>query len=131
MLRSCLIVAGILFLVAAAGAGAASVPIPAVIWLLVLGLIFSLGVLYERSRYKSIADKRPGPDWQATGERFIDPESGKLVEVYFKPATGERMYVKMKSAHPSPCLLSFDLQVLARARISKRQIAPEDKDWLG
>ena len=95
MLRGCLIVAGILFLVAAAGGGAAGVPMPAVIWLLVLGLILSLGALYERSRYKSITDKKPGPDWQATGERFIDPESGKLVEVYFKPATGERMYVRV------------------------------------
>jgi hypothetical protein len=95
MLRVSLIVAGILFLVAAAGAGTAGVPMPVVIWLLVLGLIFSLGVLYERSRYKSIADMKPGPDWQATGERFIDPESGKLVEVYFKPASGERMYVKV------------------------------------
>ena len=90
MLRGCLIVTGILHLVAAAGAGVAGVPTPAVTWLLALGLIVSLGVLYERSRYQAIADKSPGPDWQATGERFIDPESGKLVAVHFKPATGER-----------------------------------------
>jgi hypothetical protein len=98
MLRGCLIVAGILLLVAAAGAGAVGVPTPAVIWLLVLGLILSLGVLVERARYKSIAGAKPGPGWQATGERFVDPESGKLVEVYFKPATGERRYVEARKA---------------------------------
>jgi hypothetical protein len=62
--------------------------------LLALGaaLLF-LGLLIERWRYKPLAGPRPGPDWQATGERFVDPETGKLVAVYFQPATGERRYI--------------------------------------
>jgi hypothetical protein len=100
MLRGCLIGCGFLFLAAAAGAAALGTPLPAVIWLLGAGLILTLGVIYERVRYKSIAGRRPGPDWQATGERFVDPASGKLVEVYFRPASGERMYVE--SGHMEP-----------------------------
>jgi hypothetical protein len=95
MLRGCLIVCGFLFLAAAAASAAIGTPVPAIGWLLVTGLILTLGVLYERVRYKSIARGKPGPGWQATGERFVDPETGKLVEVYFKPATGERMYVQV------------------------------------
>ena len=49
-------------------------------------------VLFERFRYKPIAD-RPPPGWQATGERFIDPESGKPVTVYYDPKSGARQYV--------------------------------------
>lgn len=35
-----------------------------------------------------------GDDWQATPERFVDPETGKLVAVWFDPRTGERRYVE-------------------------------------
>ncbi|HEX8726339.1 MAG TPA: hypothetical protein VF737_13210 [Gemmatimonadaceae bacterium] len=35
---------------------------------------------------------RAGANWQPTGERFVDPASGKLVDVYFDPETGEREY---------------------------------------
>ena len=31
--------------------------------------------------------------WRATGEKFVDPETGKLVSVWFDPASGERRYV--------------------------------------
>jgi hypothetical protein len=37
--------------------------------------------------------QRPGRDGQATQERFVDPESGRLVTVFFNPATGERRYI--------------------------------------
>ena len=53
-------------------------------------LIFLGGLLVERWRYKPLADRTPGPDWQRTDERFVDPETGKLVTVYFHPRTGER-----------------------------------------
>jgi hypothetical protein len=52
-----------------------------------------VGLLIERWRYKRLTSSRPGPDWQVTDERFVDPETGKLVTVYFHPATGERRYV--------------------------------------
>jgi hypothetical protein len=81
------LVAGLIFLV---GGG----PLPVIIWLLGLGLVLTLGVAYERVRYKSLAAHRPGPDWERTEERFVDPATGKQVTVYFRAADGERMYVE-------------------------------------
>jgi hypothetical protein len=52
-----------------------------------------VGLIIERWRYKRLGSSRPGPDWQVTDERFVDPETGKLVTVYFHPATGERRYI--------------------------------------
>jgi hypothetical protein len=57
------------------------------------GLLLIAAVLIERWRYRGLDRDRPGPDWQATGERFVDPETGKMVTVYYKPLTGERRYV--------------------------------------
>jgi len=56
-------------------------------------MIFLIGLLIERWRYKPLVERSPGPDWQVTDERFVDPETGKLVTVYFHPATGERRYI--------------------------------------
>ena len=56
-------------------------------------MIFLVGLLIERWRYKPLSQRSPGPDWQRTDERFVDPETGKLVTVYFHPATGERRYI--------------------------------------
>ena len=57
------------------------------------GFLLIGAVVIERWRYQPLGDKRPGPDWIATGERFVDPETGRLVAVFYKPATGERRYV--------------------------------------
>lgn len=59
----------------------------------VWAVLLLVGLVFERWRYKRVSGARPGPDWQATGERFVDPETGKLVIVYFHPSTGERRYV--------------------------------------
>ena len=40
------------------------------------GAILAGGVLVERWRYQLLADNRPGRDWVATPERFVDPETG-------------------------------------------------------
>jgi hypothetical protein len=69
--------------------------IPAAIGLAGWGLLLLIGLLIERWRYKPLGERKPGPDWTATGERFIDPETGKLVAVYFHPASGERRYVAL------------------------------------
>jgi hypothetical protein len=61
--------------------------------LVLWGAILLIGLLIERWRYKPLAARSPGPDWTATDERFVDPETGKLVTVYFRPSTGERRYV--------------------------------------
>ena len=63
------------------------------IWAAVWAAVLLLAALFERWRYKTLGPRPPGPDWQDTGERFVDPESGKLVTVYFHPTTGERRYI--------------------------------------
>jgi hypothetical protein len=65
----------------------------ATFWLAVWAAALIIGLLIERWRYKPLTGRPPGPDWQKTGERFIDPETGKLVTVYFHPASGERRYI--------------------------------------
>ncbi len=53
----------------------------------------TLGVLCERRGDTPVQSRAPGPDWVETGERFIDPETGKAVAVFHHPRTGERRYV--------------------------------------
>jgi hypothetical protein len=53
----------------------------------------TLGVIFERRGDKPMAGAPPGPDWIETGERFVDPETGRLVTVFHQPRTGERRYV--------------------------------------
>jgi len=69
------------------------VPWPAVTGLVFIGLALVLGTLFERIHYKRVASRPPGGGFLATGERFIDPATGRLVEVHFRPETGERIYV--------------------------------------
>ena len=66
---------------------------PAALGLAGWALILIVGLLIERWRYKPLTERRPGPDWTATDERFVDPETGKLVTVYYHPSSGERRYV--------------------------------------
>ena len=94
MLRIGLFLLGLAALVAGLAFIASGGPLPVVIWLLGFGLVLTLGVAYERMRYKSLAARRPGHGWERTEERFIDPATGKQVTVYFRAADGERMYVE-------------------------------------
>jgi hypothetical protein len=59
---------------------------------LILGAIVLIGTLFERWRYSRI-EQPPAGQWQRTGEQFIDPSTGKPVEVVFDPRSGERRYV--------------------------------------
>ncbi len=79
----CLIVAGILLAVHAT--------IVLVIYLAVNGLLIVGGILFERRGYRARIDRTRGK-WQPTGERFMDPTTGRIVEVYFNQQTGERDY---------------------------------------
>lgn len=60
------------------------------IYLVVIGLVLAGGVLVERSRYRPRAS-RPHA-LRPTGERFVDPASGVLTDVWEDPETGEREY---------------------------------------
>ena len=93
MLRAALLVIGGVMLAAAAIGALAGCRLAAMIPLAVWGAILAGGVLVERWRYQRLTDDRPGRNWQATPESFVDPETGRLVTVFFNPATGERRYV--------------------------------------
>ncbi|MEO6920598.1 MAG: hypothetical protein ABI171_16575 [Collimonas sp.] len=66
--------------------------IPAAFPLTTWGLILLFAVLLERWRYHRPHKADEGP-WQETGERFVDPESGRTMRVLYSPSSGERRYV--------------------------------------
>ena len=65
-----------------------------VLWLLVNGCVLIGAVVFERWRYRPSIDRSKGR-WQPTGERFVDPSTGRLVDVFYNPDTGERDYVEV------------------------------------
>jgi hypothetical protein len=91
LLRRVLIAYAVLCLIGAVILLIAHVTIALVIYLAINGLIIAGGILFERSSYRSTADRTQGK-WQPTGERFNDPTSGKIIEVYYNPQTGQRDY---------------------------------------
>jgi hypothetical protein len=53
--------------------------------------VLTAGVAFERWRYvRSLTS--PEGRWQPTGERFRDPTTYQLTDVYYNPDTGERDY---------------------------------------
>ena len=100
VVRPILVVLGLLMLAGAAIAARFGVPIPAVLALAGFGLVLIAGTLFERVHYKMLRRKAPGSGWLATPERFVDPASGRLVQVHVKPETGERAYVDAGPAPP-------------------------------
>jgi hypothetical protein len=61
---------------------------------LLFGGLLTLGTLFERWRYKPTQTPQSARG-QPTGERFVDPESGDLMEVWYDADTGERSYVRV------------------------------------
>jgi len=61
-------------------------------FLLIFGGLIVLTAVLER-RYGAPSRRPVGPNWRPTDERFVDPETGKLVTVWFDPASGQRRYV--------------------------------------
>jgi hypothetical protein len=58
------------------------------------GILLIVGTVGERIVYKPMLKRAPGPAWQRTGERFIDPQTGAHITVYTDAASGERQYVQ-------------------------------------
>lgn len=93
MLRSVLLILGVA-LTAAALLAALVGWLPLGAHLAIPGLVLLFAMLNElRRRYKPIRPDPPGADWIETPERFVDPETGKDVTVYYQPSSGERRYV--------------------------------------
>jgi hypothetical protein len=67
------------------------------IWCGLVVLAFAIWFLFRSGGYKRKAlDAPPGPGWQPTGERFVDPTTGERMEVWFQPESGERAYVRSR-----------------------------------
>lgn len=62
-----------------------------VVYLAVNGIILVSALLFERERYRRRVDRTRGY-WRPTGERFVDPATGQLMEVFYNSVTGERDY---------------------------------------
>jgi hypothetical protein len=100
VLRVILAGLGIAAIAGAAFAVVKGAPFPVLIAPGLFGVMFIFGALYERVSYKTPLARAPGRGFIATPERFVDPSSGRLVEVHVKPATGERAYVDIGPAPP-------------------------------
>ena len=96
MLRGAVLAVGIAILVG--GAVVSYYELFPGIVLLIVGGLLTLGTMFERVIYKRLQSQRPRAGWVETRERFVDPNSGKMVEVFYNPATGEREYVE-RSTH--------------------------------
>jgi hypothetical protein len=59
-------------------------------WLLINAGVVAAALLFERSAYRPRASNPE--ELQPTGERFKDPTSGELIEVWEDPRTGAREY---------------------------------------
>jgi hypothetical protein len=95
VLRAALFAVGGALLIGAAALALAGCGFGVALRLAVPSAVLLLALCVERWRYKPLRTRRPGAGWVATGERFVDPESGRLVSVFYKPATGERRYVAL------------------------------------
>jgi len=68
------------------------------VWCAIVSLPVLAWLLFRKGGYKrQPLERPPGPDWQMTGERFVDPRSGETLEVWYCPRNGERAYVRARS----------------------------------
>ena len=93
-LRRWLVALGVLVLALAVVLLALGWIVPLAVELIVGSLVLVAALLFERRGYHPDVDRTRG-EWQATGERFVDPTSGHLIEVRFDPTTGQRDYVDL------------------------------------
>jgi hypothetical protein len=68
--------------------------------LLILGAVVIVTVLLEPV-YGRATNRPQGGAWRPTDEKFVDPETGKLLTVWFDPASGDRRYVEDTAADRS------------------------------
>ncbi|HKJ93861.1 MAG TPA: hypothetical protein VJ957_11900 [Longimicrobiales bacterium] len=90
MLRNVLLGIGIAGLLAGFALWITGTPGPALDLLVGCGVL-TVAVALERWRYVRTVNRGRGR-WQRTDERFVDPATGRLTDVYYNPDTGERDY---------------------------------------
>jgi hypothetical protein len=98
MLRIALIVGSVLALTITGGLLLTGHAAPGLGVAALWALLLVVGILFERRHYKRVLGAPPEAPWAATNERFIDPETGAELLVYFNPKTGGRAYVRSKAA---------------------------------
>lgn len=98
MLRTAVVAAGMAMLFG--GIVATGYGLDLAWWLLASGGLLLIGTLGERVLYKQLESRSPGGNWVKTSERFVDPETGKIVDVFYDPAAGERRYVALGEKEP-------------------------------
>jgi hypothetical protein len=65
------------------------------VWCALVLAPFLIWLLFRSGGYKRQAlDAPPGNDWKFTGERFLDPKSGEMLDVWYRARDGERAYVR-------------------------------------
>jgi hypothetical protein len=96
VLRRWLIGLGVLYLAVGVYLLSIHVALVLAIYLVVGGAVLAGSIVLERKGYRPRVDQARGR-WQRTGERFVDPSSGRLVEVRYNPDTGERDYVDVNT----------------------------------
>jgi len=68
------------------------------LWAAVPAGLFLIWFLFRSAGYKRLPlDAPPGKDWTFTGERFLDPRSGVMVDVWYCARNGERAYVRTRA----------------------------------
>ena len=60
--------------------------------LFIVGAVAAITSVAERT-YGAPSRRPAGAGLRPTDERFVDPETGALVTVWYDPATGERRYI--------------------------------------
>ena len=70
------------------------------VMIFVFGVLIMITLVLEPI-YGKASGKPLGGKWRATDERFVDPETGRLVTVWFDPGSGERRYVEERGPPPS------------------------------
>jgi len=94
MLRAFVIGLGALFVLGGAALAAVAPKVwPVSVELFVFGVLILVGLFFER-HYRGRSARASGNS-TPTGERFIDPTTGKLTEVLYNAQTGERTYRQM------------------------------------
>ncbi|HKN30422.1 MAG TPA: hypothetical protein VJY34_22080 [Roseiarcus sp.] len=73
------------------------------LWIVVPAALVLIWHFFRSGGYKRepLDAPPPGVDWTFTGERFVDPSSGELLEVWQQARSGERAYVRARSGEPN------------------------------